>query len=79
MQVELVRLEREIWEVAHVTEEDFETNEGDLYDELIEMTGWKVTDNENENVLSCCCFYDKYLMSNVTLLFLIKVNFFLMT
>ena len=52
MQVELVRLEREIWEVAHVTEEDFETNEGDLYDELIEMTGWKVTDNENENDLT---------------------------
>ena len=44
--------EREIWEVSHVTEEDFETNEGeseDLYDKLMEMTGWKVTDNENEN------------------------------
>ena len=29
-----------------------ETTEGDsedLYDNLMEMTGWKVTDNENEN------------------------------
>ena len=44
--------EREICEVAHVTEEDFETTEGeeeDLYDKLMEMVGWKVTDNENEN------------------------------
>ncbi len=35
-----------------MTEEDFETTEGeteDLYDKLMEMTGWKVTDNENEN------------------------------
>ena len=43
--------ETEIWEVAHVTEEDFETSEGaseDLYDKLMETSGWKVTDNENE-------------------------------
>ena len=41
-----------VWSVTHVTEEDFETTEGeteDLYDKLMEMTGWKVTDNENEN------------------------------
>ena len=44
--------ERDIWSVGHVTEEDFETTEGeseDLYDKLMEMLGWKVTDNENEN------------------------------
>jgi len=38
--------ERDIWEVAHVTEEDFETTEGetqDLYDKLMEMTGWTPT------------------------------------
>ena len=31
------------------TEEDFETTEGevvDLYDKLMEMTGWTVTDND---------------------------------
>ena len=35
-----------------MTEEDFETTEGegeDLYDKVMEMMGWKVTDNENEN------------------------------
>ena len=37
-----------------MTEEDFETTEGeteDLYDKLMEMVGWKstVTDDENEN------------------------------
>jgi hypothetical protein len=34
-----------------VTEEDFETTEGeseDLYDKLMEMTGWTVTDKESE-------------------------------
>ncbi len=34
--------EREILEVSHVTEEDFETTEGtseDLYDKLMEMAG----------------------------------------
>ena len=44
--------ERDIWSVSTVTEEDFETTEGeveDLYDKLMEMMGWKVTDNENEN------------------------------
>ncbi len=44
--------ERNIWSVTHVTEEDFETTEDEsegLYDKLMEMTGWKVTDNENEN------------------------------
>ena len=44
--------ERDIWSVSHVTEEDFETTEGeleDLYDKLMEMEGWKVRDNENEN------------------------------
>ena len=38
--------ERDIWEVAHVTEEDFETTEGeaqDLYDKLMEMGGWTPT------------------------------------
>ena len=38
--------ERDIWEVAHVTEEDFETTEGDtedLYDKHMEMTGWTGT------------------------------------
>ena len=41
--------EREIWEVTDVTEEDFETTEGesvDLYDKLMEMVGWTVTDND---------------------------------
>ena len=40
---------REIWAVAHVTVEDFETTEGeevDSYDKLMEMAGWKVTENE---------------------------------
>jgi hypothetical protein len=40
---------------SHVTEEDFETLRGeaeDLYDKLMEMVGWKVTDNENENDLT---------------------------
>ena len=35
-----------------MTVEDFETTEGeseDLYDKLMEMTGWKVIDNKNEN------------------------------
>jgi hypothetical protein len=39
--------DREICEVTDVTEEDFETTEGevvDLYDKLMEMVGWKVTD-----------------------------------
>ena len=34
--------EREIWQATDVTEEDFETTEGetvDLYDKLMEMTG----------------------------------------
>ena len=47
--------EREIWEVTDVTEEDFETTEGetvDLYDKLMEMTGWIVTDEENQNDLT---------------------------
>jgi len=38
-----------------VTEEDFETTEGeteDLYDKLMEMTGWTVTDKEKENDLT---------------------------
>ncbi len=37
--------ERDIWEVEHVTEEDFQSTEGeteDLYDKLMEMVGWKV-------------------------------------
>ncbi len=41
--------EREIWEVTDVTEEDFETTEGesvDLYDKLMDMVGWTVTDND---------------------------------
>ena len=41
--------EREIWQVTDVTEEDFETTEGetvDLYDKLMEMVGWNVTDND---------------------------------
>ena len=43
--------ERDIWSVVHVTEEDFETTEGegqDLYGKLMEMVGWNVTDKENE-------------------------------
>jgi len=46
---------RDIWEVAHVTEEDFETTEGeseDLYDKFMEMSGWTVTDKEKENDLT---------------------------
>ena len=40
--------EREIWQVTDVTEEDFETTEGqsvDLYDKLMVMTGWTVRDH----------------------------------
>ena len=40
---------------SHVTEEDFETLRGveeDLYDKLMEMVGWNVTDTENENDLT---------------------------
>ena len=36
-------------------EEDFETTEGEpenLYDKLMEMTGWNVTDKEKENDLT---------------------------
>jgi hypothetical protein len=53
--VEGARDERKIWEATHVTDEDFETNEGDvedLYDKLMEMTGWNVTKSENENDLT---------------------------
>jgi hypothetical protein len=35
---------------SHVTSEDFETNEGeteDLYDKLMDITVWKVTDNND--------------------------------
>jgi hypothetical protein len=38
--------ERDIWEVVHVTDQDFETTEGeaeDLYDKLMAMTGWTPT------------------------------------
>jgi hypothetical protein len=38
--------ERDIWEVTHVSEEDFETTEGeseDLYEKLMEMAGWPPT------------------------------------
>jgi len=38
-----------------LTEEDFETTEGesvDLYDKLMEMAGWIVTDEENQNDLT---------------------------
>ena len=47
--------ERDICDVLHVTEEDFETTENeteDLYDKLMEMTGWTVTDKEKENDLT---------------------------
>jgi len=40
--------EREIWQVTDVTEEDFETTEGesvDLYDKLMAMVGWTVRDH----------------------------------
>ena len=40
--------EREICQVTDLTEEDFETNEDevvDLYDKLMKMSGWTVTDN----------------------------------
>jgi hypothetical protein len=47
--------EREICQVTDVTEEEFETTEGegvDLYDKLMdklmEMTGWIVTDEEKQ-------------------------------
>ena len=49
------RRERDIWKVVHVTEEDFETTEGEqehLYDKLMEMTGWTVTDKEKEHLFS---------------------------
>ena len=38
-----------------MTKEDFETTEGesvDLYDKLMEMDGWIVTDEENQNDLT---------------------------
>ena len=47
--------ERDIWEVIHVTEEDFENPEGeteDLYDKLMEMTRWTVTDKEKDKDLT---------------------------
>ena len=47
--------ERDIWEVTHVTEEDFERTEGEaenLYDKLMEMAGWKVTDKELDHDLT---------------------------
>jgi ribosomal protein L40E len=47
--------ERDIWQVTDVTEEDWETTEGeaaDLYDKLMEMAGWKVTDKQKENDLT---------------------------
>jgi hypothetical protein len=40
--------EREIWQVTDVTEEDFETTEGesvDLCDKLMTMAGWTVRDH----------------------------------
>jgi hypothetical protein len=42
-----------IWQVTTVTEENLETTEGevmDLYDKLMELSGWKSVDNEKENV-----------------------------
>jgi hypothetical protein len=43
-------------EVVHVTEEDFETESEttesesqDVYEKLVEMVGWTVTDKEKEN------------------------------
>ncbi len=47
--------ERDIWEVTHVTEEDFERTEGEeenLYDKFMEMAGWKVTDKELDHDLT---------------------------
>ena len=41
--------EREIWSVKHVTEETTQGESEDLYDKLMEMVGWKIPDNENEN------------------------------
>ena len=41
--------EREIWQVTDVTEEEFETTEGetvDLYDKLMAMSGWTVRDHD---------------------------------
>ena len=44
--------EREIWEVTHITEEDWETTEGedvDLLVKLLEMVGWSdVNDKDTE-------------------------------
>jgi len=54
--------DRKVWQVTDVTEEDFETTEGetvDLYDKLMEMVGWNVTDTENENDLTWF-FFDKF-------------------
>ena len=42
-----------VHQVPCVTEEDFETTEGeseDLYDKLMEMSGWTVTNKEKENM-----------------------------
>ncbi len=51
--------ERDIWEVAHVTEKDFETTEGEaeeLYDKLMAMAGWTATDKQKENDLTWFLF-----------------------
>ncbi len=47
--------DREIWEVTHVSEEDFETTdrEGvDFLSELLELAGWPLKDEETEKDLS---------------------------
>ncbi len=58
-----------------MTEEVFETTEGetvDLYDKLMEMTRWIVTDEENKNDLTGCCSDNKKL--NVVLVLLVVVT-----
>ena len=50
-----VQDQRQIWEVAHVSEEELETTEGegvDLLTQFLEMVGWsEVNDNESEKDL----------------------------
>ena len=49
-----------------MTEEDCETTENesvDLYDKLMEMTGWKVVDKEKENLDSCLIKFVERILS----------------
>ena len=49
-------------QVTDVTEEDFETTEGesvDLYDTLMEMTGWTVTDGPHRHLHEMSSLFHK--------------------